>query len=103
MSEYFVYEQSERERLIVSLTNELPTLRAKAAITQDELARAIGISRQTYNAIETKGRPMSWNTYMSLILFFDRNPNTCYMLQNIVELPDEVVRSNHRNNKHKED
>lgn len=35
------------------LREELPILRAKAKISQEELAQKIGVSRQTYSSIET--------------------------------------------------
>lgn len=41
-----------RATLISDLTAELATLRAKEKLTQEELANAIGISRQTYSQIE---------------------------------------------------
>lgn len=38
------------------LTKELPALRGAAKATQDEIANAIGVSRQTYNAVEMQKR-----------------------------------------------
>ena len=59
----------EKDRYIEALTDELPILRAKADISQEDLAKIIGISRQNYGWIERKDRRMSWNTYLSLIFF----------------------------------
>lgn len=70
------FTDDEKEELIQKLTNALPALRGAAKVSQSELAEAVGVSRQTYGAIELRKRKMSWNTYMSLILFFDYNPNT---------------------------
>lgn len=53
---------NEKDRLIVALTPELATLRTKAEISQEELAELIGVSRQTYGALERGARKMSWNT-----------------------------------------
>ena len=61
---------------IVKLTEHLTMLRAKAGVTQEEVADVIGIARQTYSAIECGRKPMSWNTFMSLILFFKENTQT---------------------------
>ena len=61
---------------IVKLTENLAMLRAKAGVTQEEVADVIGIARQTYSAIECGRKPMSWNTFMSLILFFKENTQT---------------------------
>lgn len=66
-------QEIDRERLIDILTEELPVLRAKIGLSQDDLSGIIGISRQTYSSIETKKRKMSWNTFLSLILVFENN------------------------------
>lgn len=74
--DYWNFTKEEKDTLIARLTAELPALRGAVHATQDEIANAIGVSRQTYNAIEIQKRKMSWNTYMALILFFDYNPNS---------------------------
>ena len=51
-------------------------LRAKTGASQAEIAEVIGIARQTYSAIESGRKNMSWNTFMSLILFFKENTKT---------------------------
>ena len=66
----------DKDRLISILTEELPVLRAKVGLSQDELSNIIGISRQTYSAIETNKRKMSWNTFLSLLLVFGYNEKT---------------------------
>ena len=83
MEELFKYYLSEEEKyaLIEKLTPELPLLRAKAEISQEEIANIIGTSRQTYGAIERKARKMSWNTFLSLILLFDNNDKTKEILK----------------------
>lgn len=62
--------EKNRIELIDTLTEELPVLRARLRISQAELARGIGISRQTYSLIETKKQRMTWVTYMAMIAFF---------------------------------
>jgi len=79
-----------REALIRVLTDELPVLRAKIGISQRELSNIIGVSRQTYSAIETKKREMSWNVFMSLILFFKHNERTGEMLESIGAFPESL-------------
>ena len=83
--------ENEKKRFIEALTNELPALRAKAGVPQDELAKLIGISRQTYGSIERKAREMSWSTYLSLILFFDYNKTTHSMLRHLSAFPTEFI------------
>lgn len=75
-----VYSEIDKDALIDKLTDELPVLRAKLGISQDEISNIIGISRQTYSSIETKRRKMSWNTFLSIILYFGCNDGTARML-----------------------
>ena len=70
----------DREKLMQVLTEELPVLRAKIGISQGDISNIIGVSRQTYSAIENKKRKMSWNTFLSLVLFFEHNEKTKDML-----------------------
>ncbi len=48
-----------RNTIVELLRKELPVLRAKARISQEDIAEKIGISRQTYSSIETGKREMS--------------------------------------------
>lgn len=82
---------AEKDAFIENLTPNLPALRTQADISQGELANLLGISRQTYSAIERKARKMSWNTYLSLILFFDHNKKTHKMLRMLALFPRELV------------
>lgn len=59
----------EKDSFIATLTPNLTVLRTKAEISQEELANLIGVSRQTYSAIERKVRRMAWSTYLSLVFF----------------------------------
>lgn len=88
-----------KDELIKRLTTELPILRAKIGVSQDEISSIVGISRQTYSAIETKKRKMSWNTFLSLILVFGGNEKTSPLIENLgIISPElsEVININHR-------
>lgn len=85
--DYWHFTDEEKDDLVRKLTKELPALRGAAKASQDEIAKAIGVSRQTYNSIEMQKRKMSWNTYMSLILFFDYNPSTHYTIRQLDAFP----------------
>lgn len=83
-------QEIDKERLIDILTEELPVLRAKIGLSQDDLSSIIGISRQTYSSIETKKRKMSWNTFLSLILVFENNEKTRGLLEAIGAFSSEL-------------
>lgn len=72
-----------RGKVIALLRNELPVLRAKARVSQEDIANKIGISRQTYSSIETGKREMSWTTFLALIAFFQNTESTKQMLNSI--------------------
>lgn len=93
MNENAKWEITKKQRLVFikALTPELPSLRAKVGISQNELATLIGVSRQTYSSIECGKRLMSWSTYLSLILFFDYNNATHQMIRNIKAFPEDLV------------
>ena len=84
-------QEIDKERFLDVLTEELPLLRAKLGLSQDDLSSIIGISRQTYSSIETKKRRMSWNTYLSLILVFENNEKTRNLLEAIGAFPKELI------------
>lgn len=87
----WVVSPDYKDSYIEVLTENLLPLRTKAEITQEELSAMVGISRQTYYAIETRRRQMSWNTHLSLILFFDTNVATHSMLRDINAYPIDLM------------
>lgn len=70
-----------REILIDKMTENLPVLRKKLKLSQEKLAKFIGSSRYTVMLIETKKRRMTWNTFLSLVLLFDKNEETAVLLK----------------------
>lgn len=84
--------EEEKDELIEKLTPELLLLRTKAEMSQEEIANIIGTSRQTYGAIERKTRKMSWNTYLSLVWFYDYNRKTHKMVRNMKAFPHEFIK-----------
>lgn len=81
----------EKGNFISTLSPNLTVLRSKAGISQEELANLIGVSRQTYSAIERKNRKMAWSTYLSLILFYDHNQNTHKMIRQLSIFPEKLI------------
>ena len=86
----WVIPEEEKKKYIKALAEELPSLRAKVGVPQDELARIIGVSRQTYGAIERRVREMSWSSYLSLILFFDSHNATHKLIRSLPAFPYEI-------------
>lgn len=84
-------DKAEQEKFITALTADLAPLRAKISISQGELAALVGVSRQTYCAVENGKKMMSWSTFLSLILFFDYNQATHQMIRDIGAFPNELV------------
>jgi len=83
--------KEQQKELIENLTKELASLRVKVGISQDELSKVIGISRQTYCSIESGKSKMTWGTYLSLITFFDYNNPTHQLIRSIRAFPEEIV------------
>lgn len=83
--------------LLEIMTDNLPALRAMIGLSQDDISNIIGISRQTYCAIETHKRKMSWKTFMSL-LFFWYNEKTKMLVCAIDVFPEELQATLHRGN-----
>lgn len=80
----------DRDKLIDTLTDELPVLRAKIGASQDELSQIIGISRQTYSSIESRKRRMTWNIFLSLLFVYDNNEKTHDIIRYMGAFPDSL-------------
>ena len=72
---------SDKKSYIKMLTDDLPVFRARIGISQEELCMILGISRQTYSAVETGRRQMSWHTFLTLLLYYSYNVKTKTMLE----------------------
>ena len=70
-----------REMLIDKMTENLPVLRKKLKLSQETLANLIGSSRHTVMLMESGKRRMTWNTFLSLVLLFDKNEDTSMLLK----------------------
>ena len=79
-----------RKELAVKMADNMPMLRMKLGITQEEIAEIIGVSRHTIISIENKKRPMTWNTYLSLVLVFSGNPDTMLLMKVMGVVTDDL-------------
>ena len=76
-----IVSDAKKALCIVQLSNDLPMLRACLGLSQEEIADRIGVSRQTYNAIESGRRPMTWSTCISLVMLFSCFERTKKMME----------------------
>lgn len=92
-------DQINKEELIDKFIYELPILRARIDMTQDEISEIAGLSRQTYSALETRKRKMTWSNFMALLFVFYFNPATTESVENAGLFPEElkiIMQINHR-------
>ena len=85
-------ENAKRKHLIERLVNELPVLRARLGASQADIAQKVGISRQTYNSIETGKKMMNWTIFVALIAVFQSNDQTREMIKRIEGFEDELTK-----------
>ena len=84
---------SERLAYIKKMADNLPTLRTRLSLTQEELGKLIGVSRGTVIMLENKQRRMTWNTFLSLILIFSQNKDTNTLLSALEIYTDELKKN----------
>lgn len=78
--------------LMEQFRNELPVLRARVRVSQEIIAKKIGISRQNYSGIETGKREMTWTTFLALLVFFQNNEQTKQMIDQINGFSDSMTK-----------
>ena len=89
MSEHLSNER--KQQLCRIMASNLPTLRAKANLSQDDLAERLGFTRQTISALEGKKRNMQWSTFSAMTLFFSKDAEI-YQLMLVMGILDDDVR-----------
>ena len=68
---------------IERMVKNLPILRTAAGLTQAQLGKKIGMSRQTIVAIENGKRPLPWSLYLAMTLIFMQNDNTKKLMESL--------------------
>ena len=86
---FWEFNKDDKELLAKRLAIELPALRGKVNASQEEIASAVGISRQTYSAYETRTRPIPWSLYLAFLFYFYYMPSTHYMIRQLDLFPNE--------------
>ena len=92
VKEQWDISKERKQELIQQLTPVLKLLRVRADITQEKLANIIGLSRQTHSQIETGNKLMTWNTYLSLIFFYNSADETSKLLVALDVYPKEFMK-----------
>ena len=77
-----------KDSMIKKLLENLPSLRARIGINQEEFANVIGTSRQTK-------REMSWTSYLAIIYFYDSIPETSEMVRQLHLFPEDFIKNLH--------
>ena len=85
--------KKEKSEFVAALSSNLTVLRTKAGVSQEYIANFVGISRQSYGAVERGERKLSWNTYLALILFFDYNEKTHDLLYTLSAFPYHLIQN----------
>lgn len=80
----------DKTKYINKFVENLPILRVKLNLTQEQLAKKASISRQTVVAIENKKRKMTWSNFLALLMIFYSNDTTKYLLLVLEIYTDEL-------------
>ena len=83
----------QKNELMTAMAYNLALLRARAEVSQNDLAAMLGISRQTYCSMESGSKPVTWGTYLSLVLYFDYNGKTHRLLRDLRIFPELLISS----------
>jgi len=77
-----------QDQYMEKMIKYLPTLRSAARITQNQLAKKLGVARSTMVVIESRGRKLQWNMYLAMVLVFMQDENSRKLLESF-EVYDE--------------
>jgi DNA-binding XRE family transcriptional regulator len=82
-----------QENYLQEMVDQLPVLRTSIRLTQNELAKKIGITRQSMMAIETRKRALQWSTYLALILVFYQYEESKRLIDSLNLFDPDIIRS----------
>ena len=70
-----------KDELITKMSENLRVLRNKLRLKQSDLAKKVGISRQTLLEIENGKRRMQWSIFLALLSVFHEDNGTSDLLE----------------------
>ena len=83
-------KDERKQELCRLLASNLSALRAKAGMTQNDLAVRLGFKRQTIGAVEGKKRDMQWSTFSAIVLYFSANEEIRQLMITMGIMCDDV-------------
>lgn len=83
--------ENQKEVITNSLIENLPVLRAKLNLTQDDLAKQLGVTRQTIINVEAKKTKITWTMVLALLFIFIANPLTIGLLAGLGILNKQIM------------
>lgn len=86
-------DAGQKAALVTCMAENLPVLRAKLSLSQEELASKIGTTRQTVSVIECGQREMTWVTFLALVFVFSSSESTKQLLKTFGILTPELEAS----------
>lgn len=62
-----INKEEKRKELINWFVNDMTVIRKKFGVSQTELGKMIGVSRQTISSLERKEVVLTWDKYLALM------------------------------------
>ena len=72
--------KDQKNVLMNAMATNLSILRSKLNLSQEELAKLLGLTRQTVSSFESGQRKMTWSVFLASVLIFFRNEPTKKLL-----------------------
>lgn len=71
-------EKYNKEELLIEFAEQLPTIRKILGVSQSEMGRKVGLSRQSISSIERGNVALTWNTLLAILLVVLVNRPDCF-------------------------
>ena len=81
----------EQLNMIDTLSRALPYLRKEIRVTQTDLAKKVGVSRQLISLIERGKQKMTWTLFLAIVFFFKCNNDFNRSQRKIIKKYPNVV------------